>query len=186
MGNRVDKDTIAGIIDELKAIDLDAMATSSDWLYAIASAVHKPDCVWTAKACAEYRDVIVGLLEQYDPDGWSDEYLREQGLVRLPVDADGIPVRVGDMVTCDCGTPVVVDRVEVSLSSGYARNYVTVIDRQGIRVTTDASALTHYHEPTLEDVLMEFGNRWNDTDECDEHDLAREFAARLREVMGGE
>jgi len=181
----MDKGTIRGIIDELKAIDLDAMATSSDWLYAIASAVHKPGCVWTAKACAEYRDVLVGLLEQYDPDDWADEYLHEQGLVRLPVDADGIPVRVGDMVTYGGCGPCTVEKVEIAISDR-VRNYVTVADRCGVRGFADSTALTHYHEPTLEDVLMEFGNRWNDTDECDEHDLAREFAARLREVMSDE
>ena len=181
----MDKGTIAGIIDELKAIDLDAMATSSDWLYAIASAVHKPGCVWTAKACAEYRDVIVGLLEQYDPDDWSDEYLHEQGLVRLPVDADGIPVRVGDKVTYGDYGKCTVKKVAIAISD-CVRNYVTIVDKYGMSDHTESSALTHYHEPTLEDVLMEFGNRWNDTDECDEHDLAKEFAARLREVMDGE
>ena len=77
------------------------------------------------------------------------ELSEEHGLVRLPVDADGVPIRVGDKVTeHEDGHTFKVDGFMDWDGEWW------VFRRDGIQAP--ASRCTHYHAPTVEDVLREF------------------------------
>lgn len=43
-----------------------------------------------------FRKALIDTLSQCDPDLWSDEFLADNGLMRLPKDADGQYVHVDD------------------------------------------------------------------------------------------
>ena len=104
----------------------------------------------------------IGYIDDRD-----SETMAENGWVKLPVDADGEYIRIGDVmdkgkVTCirDCGKGW-----EVILNSLY---------------TYDAPSL-HHHEPTVEDVLREFGDWYAHTKGgCDEDGIIAEYAAKLK------
>lgn len=106
----------------------------------------------------------IGYIDDRDP-----ETMAEHGWIKLPVDADGEYIRIGDVmdkgkVTCirDCGKGW-----EVILNSLY---------------TYDAPSLRH-HEPTVEDVLREFGDWYAHTKGgCDEDGIIAEYAAKLKLV----
>lgn len=113
--------------------------------------------------------------------------LERCGWVRLPVDADGVPIRVGDVVTMQLlfggeSKPLVVDRMELS----HGRDG----DLWCIALDTDKgcwnqpSLLRHYTPPTVEDVLAEFHERMDElgtTDQCVGADRADAVDALLRE-----
>ena len=93
------------------------------------------------------------------------ETLKEHGWVKLPVDADGVPLKVGDVVTMQLlfggeSKPLVVDRMELS----HGRDG----DLWCIALDTDKgcwnqpSLMRHHHPPTVEDVLREFADRYLD------------------------
>lgn len=106
----------------------------------------------------------IGYVDDRDP-----ETMAENEWVKLPVDADGEVIHIGDVmdkgkVTCirDCGKGW-----EVILNSLY---------------TYDAPSL-HHHEPTVEDVLREFGDWYAHTKGgCDEDAIVAEYAAKLKLV----
>ena len=106
-------------------------------------------------------------------DGWladHEDAMAEHGWVKMPVDADGVPIYVGDVMdkgkaTCirDCGKGW-----EVVLNNLY---------------TFDTHSL-HHHEPTTEDVLRELCADYLDvqtgTDSREERELFAEYAKRLQ------
>ena len=69
-------------------------------------------------------------------------------MVKLPVDADGVPIRVG--ATLD-GYGKTIEVVEMR----YGRGGWVLISRDGSGYA-DAFAFAHHHAPTVEDVLREF------------------------------
>lgn len=78
----------------------------------------------------------------------SDENLEADGWVKLPVDADGVPIRIGDKVTeHEDGHTFKVDGFMDWGGEWW------VFMRGGIQAP--ASKCTHYCEPTTEDVLTE-------------------------------
>ena len=98
----------------------------------------------------------------------------------LPTDADGVPIRVGDKVTeHEDGHTFKVDGFMDWDGEWW------VFMRDGIQAP--ASRCTHYHDPTVEDVLREFTDEvWN---RCCEgatasdsgiDELVAECAAKLR------
>lgn len=119
-------------------------------------------------------DKLIELLEQADPDGHME----------LPVDADGVPIHVGDEL-CGYGHPK---------GGVYCQ---AIINGWGVAVGTapiptdtsgwwlwNVSDIRHYHKLTVEDVLREFVNEWVEADS--EGDIFAEYAAKLREVMNDE
>ena len=128
-----------------------------------------------------------GYEDGYDKGfaDWCAEHedkLEEHGWVKLPVDADGVPFRIGDVVTCDLpfgGTskPMVIDRFELSKGKG-GYWWFAAID-EDMPCCNMQDTMHHYTPPTVEDVLREFicdheeGVR-------DEVDLIAEYAAKLR------
>ena len=111
-------------------------------------------------------------------DAMTDAELAERGLVRLPVDADGVTIRVGDTLD-GYGETTVVKLLRLG-DDGWAMTC-----ENGLWF--DFAAFTHHHKPTVEDVLREFTDEvWN---RCCEgatasdsgiDELVAECAAKLR------
>ena len=75
--------------------------------------------------------------------------MAEHGWVRLPVDADGVPIRVGDVMEWpDCYTAEVV---------GIGDDRFFYVDDCLMYAWTNDKI--HHHAPTVEDLLAEFANR---------------------------
>lgn len=78
----------------------------------------------------------------------NDKGMGELGWVKLPVDADGVTIRVGDVLD---GYGKTIEVVELR----YGRSGWVLISRDG-NGYADTFAFTHHHAPTVEDVLREF------------------------------
>lgn len=120
---------------------------------------------------AAHRAALEKLAAQVDEsdDGW----------VRLPVDADGVPIHVGDVmewVTYDDTYESVIRTVD---GVGTDVFFAWSNDRAG-HAQYEAQAYRHHHKPTVEDVLREFA-REIDADAYGITDAkVAEFAAKLR------
>ena len=107
-------------------------------------------------ACAEaYGNGVQSVPIALDESQW----------VKLPVDADGVPIHVGD----------VMDRATVSCIRDAGRGWEIVLDNWCTYQPTD---LHHHHEPTVEDVLREFADEVKRC--CDDESTIAEYAAKLR------
>ena len=109
--------------------------------------------------------------------------LERCGWVRLPKDADGEYIRVGDAVTC-VATVWTVTGLKF-LGEGWSI-CCTVYNKHGGSGTTfyPPSDLRHYHPPTVEDILTEFHERMDElgtTDQCVGSERADAVDALLRE-----
>ena len=114
----------------------------------------------------------------------NDESMAELGWIRLPVDADGVPIRVGDWVTGSFGGKARVVAIAEECAYWW--------ESDGCH-WCEGYLLHHYHAPTVEDVLLEFAEKINenmgmytgeaiDADEWRDADrqTIAEFAAKLR------
>lgn len=167
-------------INQLKAISL--VGSSHENLNAICSVLYKPDYGWTIGACSMLRDVLVGMLEQLDPDEWSDEYLAECGLMRLPVDADGEYIHLGDEMDFSEGVRGLTV-IGVGTSSVNDSDMGAFIRDDDGYTWFNARFLRH-HKPTIEDVLREMIDEVQRC--CDTEDTIAEYAAKLREVINND
>ena len=116
----------------------------------------------------------------------NDESMAELGWVRLPKDADGVPIHAGD--TLD-GYGKTIEVVEMR----YGRGGWVLISRDGSGYA-DTFAFAHHHEPTVEDVLRDVvtlcHNIWKewsafefyDVDDVMKSNSIAEYAAKLRLV----
>ena len=118
------------------------------------------------------------------------ETLKEHGWVKLPVDADGVPIRVGD-VMCNTHKDGFMAKRVTGLCAHSSGRWTVEVDEAKLR-WHDADKLCHYTPPTVEDVLREFASdiadvlggddfRLEDNDE-----LFAEYAAKLRLAGEGE
>lgn len=127
---------------------------------------------------SDMRDFI-GRIEQAAADSecvtlWGVDY------TPLPVDADGVPIHVGERVQIfgnDQGTVS-----HMSLADDGWRVYVKYDGGLGTG-SGEPRRISHYHTPTVEDVLREFadrvcnsGHQWG----LDAADTIAEYAAKLR------
>ena len=110
-------------------------------------------------------------------DAELDEY--GQTHMPLPVDADGVPCRVGDKMKYADGTEFEVDGI------GSGGTLFSVDDASNSAWWTNAEDKRHAPERTVEDVLSEFasrvlnsGHQWG----LDAHDVVAEYAAEIREL----
>lgn len=131
------------------------------------------------------------LRESYDSgyasaDDWlaqHEDAMIEHGWIRLPLDADGVPIHVGDVMEVKFDTkrrPFTVSFV------GERAVAFWVVGQPDLKsFNLDTVLVTHHHEPTVEDVLREFGDWYAHTKGgCDEDGIIAEFAAKLRLVEG--
>ena len=116
--------------------------------------------------------------------GLDNDALAKRGYIALPMDADGVPIHVGDMVE-DAGVREIVKRVmQIRYTLGTSSKPPIVLTS----IITDASQLPqkpnsyrHHHAPTVEDVLREFGISWEYESDCEDRAaLLKEYAAKLR------
>lgn len=86
-----------------------------------------------------------------DAEPVTDESMAEHGWVKLPVDADGVPIHVGDVMEW----PTTGETFEVV---GIGDGTVFYVDGGCDECAdwTGASTKRHHHAPTVEDVLREF------------------------------
>lgn len=116
---------------------------------------------------AELRERLAAL----DNEGGN----MHDGWVLLPLDADGLPIRVGDVMEWPYGNGEFV--VE-----GIGGNTLFYIDKDNNECEwTAAGDKRHYHAPTVEDVLTKFGIDWEYESNCEDRAaLLKEYAAKLR------
>ena len=160
-------------IERLKALDLDG--DSNEKISAICSVFYKPNCGWTLGECKRLRGVLVGMLEQLDPDEWSDSYLAEVGLVRLPKDANGEYIHIGDTIRLNDTTPRVFSLA--LYDDGWRVGFV---GEHG-HCSCLPKDVAHYHKPTVEELLFEFGKICQDG--YDIGNSIHEYAEKIREVI---
>lgn len=101
--------------------------------------------------------------------------------VLLPVDADGVPIRIGDTLHDDCSNePCSLFEVEYMQLK---KDGWMVVDKAGwCHYPTECR---HHHEPTVEDVLREFTHAiLNQKADYREQNIA-EYAAKFRLANDG-
>ena len=106
----------------------------------------------------------------------TDGNMAEHGWVRLPKDADGEYIRIGDVMESKGGDLLFG---EVSFEVRAMR-----YDEGRWEVYYAPALLRHYHAPTLEDVLLEALSKATFETEAGRKILVDEYAPKLREVLG--
>ena len=84
-------------------------------------------------------------------DDWlaqHEDAMAEHGWVRLPVDADGVPIRVGDVMDGTCPSGKHVNGTVSAIGDG-------VFWLSNVQFSLKSDYMHHYHAPTVEDVLRE-------------------------------
>lgn len=131
------------------------------------------------------------MRESYDSgyasaDDWlaqHEDAMAEHGWIRLPLDADGEPIRVGDeLVIFETGEHVRAYDIEL-----YANGRWLVIDEETMD-SIHPDMLRHHHAPTVEDVLTEFALACEDAGNAghEVERIAADYAKRLRLAGDGE
>ena len=121
-----------------------------------------------------------GPMGSHDPLMFADEIEREisERYMLLPVDADGVPIRVGDELF-NKNKPTDAYKVTAIADNGYIRIYH---DTAHIH----SSQCRHVKPDTLKELLEEFTDALNSPAEDDGRDLCAEYAERIRELVGGD
>ena len=97
----------------------------------------------------------------------------------LPLDADGVPIHVGDVMDTSAFGTVEVEGFIHSAIAFYNYN-----EDQQARLCTSPAKLCHHHKPTVADVLREFADGIKDQN-ADFTELAiAEYAKRLKLAEG--
>ena len=112
-------------------------------------------CAWCRRVRDAHEREVDGAVA-----GMTDAQLAEHGLVRLPVDADGEPIHVGDVVTMQLlfggeSKPLVVDRMELSHGRDGDLWCVALDTDEGC--WNQPSLMRHYTPPTVDGILRDFG-----------------------------
>jgi len=103
-----------------------------------------------------------------------------QGYIELPKDADGEYIHFGDVLD-QFGTPMTV--LAMSDPDPDQGDCMLKLTTDGISDVTwvRARKMRHYHAPTVEDVLTEFGIDWEHESDCEDRAaLLKEYASKLR------
>jgi len=124
------------------------------------------DAEHESACCEAYGNGVMSVPIALDESQWA----------KLPVDADGVPIRVGDVLT-DGEYTFVVDEL-----AAFGDGSWSIRNEDGNAWA--ACDVTHHHEPTVEDVLREFGKGWHERmvgpETFDIADYVEQYAARLR------
>lgn len=148
------------ITDELREWFKDRFFMANGWqeINAIADRIDAEHERGMLKAQAEGIDMGFASADDWLAD--HEDAMEEHGWVRLPLDADGEVVRIGDVMVmashpfgCE-DKPLVVDRMELSRGM-HGEVWCLALDTDR-SCWTQAAVLRHHHEPTVEDLLREF------------------------------
>ena len=114
-----------------------------------------------------------------DTQPMTDENMAEHGWVRLPVDAEGVPIHVGDVMEERSGHTFEVASIMVFGGSG---NQLVFSDARNFSSFREPHDLRHHHAPTVEDVLREFALACEDAGNAgpEVERIVAEYAAKLR------
>lgn len=152
------------------------------------------------KAIVNIADRIDAEYEKACDDAWDNGYeadylgiekwlaehpqaMEHHGWVRLPLDADGMPFHIGELVDEKLpfggyAAPAPIDTMELYRdASGYG--WMAKLDAES-RALISPKLLRHHRAPTVEDVLREFAKRWDDPAHYAKGELVETFAAKLR------
>jgi hypothetical protein len=126
-------------------------------------------------ACAEaYGNGVMSVPIALDESAW----------VELPKDADGECIHVGDVMEERSGHTFEVASL---MAFGGSDNWIVLSDARNFSSFREPHDLRHYHAPTIEDVLTEFGIDWEHESDCEDRAaLLKEYAAKLRLAGDGE
>ena len=142
------------------------------------------------------EDELVSIADRIDAEHEADvstacrlaavldnDALAKRGYIALPVDAEGVPIRIGDVVY-DCNESP-SEKFSVAIMELNKWGW-SLLDSYGER--NEPCQCLHYHKPTVEDVLREFFSRYVTTKETKAEDdaILAEFAAKLRLAGDGE
>ena len=121
-------------------------------------------------ACAEaYGNGVMSVPIALDESQW----------VKLPVDADGEPIHIGDVME-----NIVCPSVHREVTGVGVECFYGWDDGNGRYSQFSANCYRHHHAPTVEDVLREFGRGWheqmNGPETFDVADYVERYAAKLR------
>lgn len=98
----------------------------------------------------------------------SDDELAKYGLLRAPIDADGEVWHIGDRTESG-------QTIEAMGLNKHGWHFVGIVNE------IDPAIHRHYHKPTVEDVLTEFGIDWEHESDCEDRAaLLKEYAAKLK------
>lgn len=144
-----------------------------------------------------YKDVRESLTAIADRiDAEHQKAIRElnnlaDASVLLPVDADDVPIRVGDVMERGKARGHVIALMLSKYPKKWGGGLHWGVQLEGEQAPT-ALDLTfrHYRAPTVEDVLREFGSGWyeqmNGPETFDIADYVERYAAKLRLAEGDE
>ena len=122
-------------------------------------------------ACAEaYGNGVMSVPIALDESAW----------VKLPVDADGVPVHVGDRLDGLHYEDGTVTGIQYGLAANGTISELVAVRPHGWDTATwhDPEEYRHRNAPTVEDVLQEFADEVQRC--CDTQDTIAEYAAKLR------
>ena len=162
---RVDGGVIVAITDELREFAQGcAGGMGGDALRHIADRIDR-----------EHRMAMEKVAAEADALPMTDESMAEHGWIRLPLDADGVPIRPGDeLVIFETGEHIRAYDVELYDDGRWLVGDYETMD------SINPDRLRHHHAPTVEDVLREFADAMSNTHPVDVPARIAEFAARLR------
>ena len=136
------------------------------------------------------RERVDAYTKGYDEgfasaDDWAAQHedaMAEHGWVRLPVDADGVPIHIGDVMEFTYDPPQDQPLFEVSGFGAGGTLFYAARGEVAPRKTTNASVVRHHHAPTVEDVLRKFALACEDAGNAgpEVERIAAEYAAKLR------
>lgn len=157
------------ITDELREWYRDRLFMGNGWaeIDAIADRI---DAEYES-ACAEaYGNGVMSVPIALDENAW----------VKLPLDADGVPIRIGDVMEWPDGDDEPFEVVGI----GDGVLFYVENENDGPAEWTGASTKRHHHAPTVEDVLREFAEKVIDSQIPNVHptydEAIAEYAAKLR------
>lgn len=102
----------------------------------------------------EFANNLKEQLLDFDKMEERQNEMAEHGWVKLPVDADGVPIHIGDELECiEALHPEVPARFKVQ-DMFYRGNGEWHL--RAYPATYDPKKCRHHHKPTVEDVLREF------------------------------
>ena len=148
---------------------------------------------WGYGFCGDTHDVVTAIADRIDAEHESacaEAYgngvmsvpiaLDESQWVKLPVDADGEPIHIGDVMENIVCPSVHREVTGVGVECFYGWN-----EGNGRYSQFGATCYRHHHAPTVEDVLREFGNAWVEWEDGSPYDPIAKYAAKLR-LAGGD
>lgn len=102
------------------------------------------------------------------------------GWIRLPKDADGVPIHVGDVMEERSGHTFEVASL---MAFGGSENWLALSDPRNFSSFREPHDIRHYHAPTVEDVLqklLEQAVGYSDAHTTVALNTIAEYAAKLR------